>query len=140
MRNSTVIGRIAVIAAVAIALVAVVVIVLSGGSSYQVKATFANEKLRLWPGQFVNIRLLLTTRKNGLVVTAQVVQRGPRGAFAFVIGDEDKVEARPIKVAQVSHGLYGVDGILVALRQRGQVLGDVVVAFAGDIEHPFVPS
>jgi multidrug efflux system membrane fusion protein len=75
----------------------------------KLKATFANEKLRLWPGQFVNIRLLLTTRKNGVVIPAQVVQRGPKGAFAFVIAAEDKVEVRSIKVAQIDAGEALID-------------------------------
>lgn len=51
----------------------------------KLKATFPNEKLKLWPGQFVNPRLLLTTRTNGIVVPASVVQIGPQGAYAFVI-------------------------------------------------------
>jgi multidrug efflux system membrane fusion protein len=75
----------------------------------KLKATFANEPLRLWPGKFVNVRLLLTTRKDGIVVPAQVVQRGPKGAFAFVIGQDGKVELRPIKVAQIEGGLALVD-------------------------------
>jgi multidrug efflux system membrane fusion protein len=51
----------------------------------KLKATFPNEDLRLWPGQFVNVRLLLETRKNGIVVPTPVVQRGPGGAYAFVV-------------------------------------------------------
>jgi multidrug efflux system membrane fusion protein len=51
----------------------------------KLKATFPNDDLRLWPGQFVNARLRLTVRKNGVVVPASVVQRGPDGAYAFVI-------------------------------------------------------
>jgi multidrug efflux system membrane fusion protein len=51
----------------------------------KLKATFANENLRLWPGQFVNVRLLLETREDSVVVPASVVQRGPDGAFAFVV-------------------------------------------------------
>ena len=51
----------------------------------KLKATFANEDLKLWPGQFVNARLLLATRTNGVVVPASVIQRGPQGAYAFVI-------------------------------------------------------
>jgi multidrug efflux system membrane fusion protein len=50
-----------------------------------VKATFPNQQLRLWPGQFVNVRLLLTTRKDALVVPAQAIQRGPDGAYVFVV-------------------------------------------------------
>ncbi len=51
----------------------------------KLKATFPNDSLKLWPGEFVNARLLLSTHKNGLVVPASVVQRGPDGAYAFVI-------------------------------------------------------
>ena len=51
----------------------------------RLKATFPNPELRLWPGQFVNARLLLTVRRGGMVVPASVVQRGPEGAYAFVV-------------------------------------------------------
>jgi multidrug efflux system membrane fusion protein len=53
----------------------------------KIKATFPNEKLKLWPGQFVNIRLLIATRTNALVVPEVAVQRGPDGAYVFVIDD-----------------------------------------------------
>jgi multidrug efflux system membrane fusion protein len=67
----------------------------------RLKATFQNDDLKLWPGQFVNVRLLLETRKAGIVVPASVVQRGPDGTFAFVIGNDLSAVVRPIKVAQV---------------------------------------
>jgi multidrug efflux system membrane fusion protein len=51
----------------------------------KLKATFPNEHLHLWPGQFVNARLLLTVRSNAVVVPAAVVQRGPQGDYAYVI-------------------------------------------------------
>ncbi len=70
----------------------------------KLKATFANDNLRLWPGQFVNTRLLLSTLTNGVVVPASVVQRGPEGAYAFVIQADDTVQMRPIKVAQIEAG------------------------------------
>lgn len=66
----------------------------------KLKATFANEALQLWPGQFVNARLLLTMRKDGVVVPASVVQRGPDTTYAFVIKEDQSVEMRTIKVAQ----------------------------------------
>ena len=66
---------------------------------FKLKATFPNTDLRLWPGQFVNARLLLTVRKGCAVVPASVIQRGPEGAFAFVIKDDQTVEVRPVKVA-----------------------------------------
>ena len=70
----------------------------------KLKATFANTDLSLWPGQFVNTRLLLSTRKNSAVVPASVVQRGPDGAFAFVINGDQTVEIRSVKVGQIEQG------------------------------------
>jgi multidrug efflux system membrane fusion protein len=85
----------------------------------KLKATFANENLRLWPGQFVNTRLLLTTRKDSPVVAASVVQRGPDGAFAFVIQDDQTVAMRPLKVGQIESG--------TALIESGLNTGERVV-------------
>jgi multidrug efflux system membrane fusion protein len=67
----------------------------------RLKANFPNDDLRLWPGQFANARLLLSIRRNGLVVPASVIQRGPEGPYAFVIKDDQSVEVRPVKVAQI---------------------------------------
>ena len=67
----------------------------------RLKATFPNDNLRLWPGQFVNARLLLATRKDGIVVPAQVIQRGPEGTYAFVIDDDMSAQVRPVKVARI---------------------------------------
>jgi multidrug efflux system membrane fusion protein len=75
----------------------------------RMKATFPNDDLRLWPGQFVNARLLLMTRKNGLVVPATVVQRGPDGPYAFVIRPDQTVVMQPIKVAQIENGEALID-------------------------------
>ncbi len=75
----------------------------------KLKATFQNDDLRLWPGQFINARLLLTVRKDASVVPASVEQRGPQGSFAFVIKPDSTVEARTIKVAQVEDGVALVD-------------------------------
>jgi multidrug efflux system membrane fusion protein len=66
---------------------------------FKLKATFPNNDLRLWPGQFVNARLLLTVQKGCIVVPKVVIQRGPDGDFAFVIKDDQTVEVRPVKVA-----------------------------------------
>jgi len=71
----------------------------------RLKATFLNPDLKLWPGQFVNVRLELEVRRDCAVVPASVVQRGPEGTFAFVISNDTAV-VRPIKVApQVEQGM-----------------------------------
>ena len=66
---------------------------------FKLKATFPNTNLLLWPGQFVNARLLLTVRRGCVVVPAPVIQRGPEGAFVFVIKDDQTIEVRPVKAA-----------------------------------------
>ena len=83
----------------------------------KLKATFPNQDLRLWPGQFVNSRLLLTTRKDGLTVPASVVQRGPLGTYAFVIKSDRTAAVRNIKVAQVEDGQALIDEGLKAGEQ-----------------------
>ena len=75
----------------------------------RLKATFPNEHLALWPGQFVNVRMLINTRKNGLIVPSSVVQRGPQGAYAFVIQPDLTVVQRSVEVAQIDGGLALVD-------------------------------
>ena len=87
----------------------------------KLKATFPNTDLRLWPGQFVNSRLLVTTRKAGLTVPASVVQRGPQGTYAFVIKPDHTAEIRNIKVAQVEDGQALIDE---GLRAGEQVVVD----------------
>src|SRR6266446_1325053 len=75
----------------------------------RLKATFPNENLHLWPGQFVNARLLVTTRQGGTVVPASVVQRGPDGSYAFVIRKDLSVEVRPVQVALIERGEALID-------------------------------
>jgi membrane fusion protein, multidrug efflux system len=74
----------------------------------RIKATFPNEDLKLWPGQFLNARLILETRKGATVVPASVVQRGPDGAFAYVV-EGNKAEVRPLQVAQIQEGIALID-------------------------------
>jgi multidrug efflux system membrane fusion protein len=75
----------------------------------KLKATFPNNDLKLWPGKFVNARLILTTRKGAIVIPSSVVQRGPQGTYAYVIKPDKTVEMRPIKVAQTEANLALVD-------------------------------
>ena len=64
----------------------------------KLKAEFPNENLQLWPGQFVNIRLLIDTLKNVVVIPTGAVQRGPNGTFVYVAKDDNTAAMRPIVV------------------------------------------
>jgi multidrug efflux system membrane fusion protein len=66
----------------------------------RMKAEFPNANLQLWPGQFINVRLLVDTLRQVVVVPTAAVQRGPQGTFVYVVGDDSKVAVRPITVAQ----------------------------------------
>jgi multidrug efflux system membrane fusion protein len=89
------------------------------------KARFDNKDNALWPGLSVTTRMLIDTRKQVIVVPQDGVQHGPSGLFAYVIGDNGKVSARPIKVSQsgdanavISEGLTVGDKIVVAGQSR----------------------
>lgn len=66
----------------------------------RLKAEFPNPDYKLWPGQFVNVRLKVETLKQVVVVPTAVVQRGPAGTFSYVIGEGDIVTAKPVTVMQ----------------------------------------
>ncbi len=65
----------------------------------QLKATFQNGDNALWPGQFVDVALTLTSQQAVLVPT-QAVQAGQRGSFVFVVKPDSTVESRPVKVGR----------------------------------------
>ena len=64
----------------------------------KLKAEFPNANLQLWPGQFVNIRLLIDTLKQVVVIPTGAVQRGPNGTFVYVVKDDNTASMRPITV------------------------------------------
>jgi multidrug efflux system membrane fusion protein len=66
----------------------------------KLKAEFPNGHFQLWPGQFVNVRLKVETLSQATVIPTSAVQRGPLGTFAYVIGNDDIVTAKPVTVTQ----------------------------------------
>jgi membrane fusion protein, multidrug efflux system len=68
-------------------------------ATYRLKAMFSNEDEKLWPGEFVNARLLLETRTSVVVIPPLAVQRGPHGLFTWVVKPDNTVEPRPIQTS-----------------------------------------
>jgi multidrug efflux system membrane fusion protein len=85
----------------------------------RLKATFDNADERLWPGEFVNVRLVLNTRKGIATVPAQTVQEGADGKYVYVVKPDDTVERRTVEVADVQDGIAVID--------RGLTPGETVV-------------
>jgi membrane fusion protein, multidrug efflux system len=68
----------------------------------RLKAIFPNTNLKLWPGQFVNVRLLERTDRNALTIPAAALQRGPDGMFVYVVQPDSTVTMQPVEVGNNS--------------------------------------
>jgi multidrug efflux system membrane fusion protein len=85
----------------------------------RIKATFPNTGLRLWPGQFVNVRLIVDTIKRAVVVPSTAIQRGPSGAYVYVLGQDDVATLKNVTTGQQDEN--------VAVVTRGLEAGGQVV-------------
>jgi multidrug efflux system membrane fusion protein len=70
----------------------------------KLKALFKNERLDLWPGQFVNARLLVDTRTQALVIPSTAINQGPSGDFVYVVRPDLTVDARKVKAGGTEGG------------------------------------
>ena len=68
----------------------------------KLKGTFTNNQQRLWPGQFVNVVMTLTTQSDALVLPAQAVQTGQQGRYVFVVKPDQSVELRTVEVQRTT--------------------------------------
>jgi membrane fusion protein, multidrug efflux system len=66
----------------------------------KLRAEFPNADLQLWPGQFVNVRVLIDTLRQAVVVPTAAIQRGPNGAFVYVLKQDNTVTVRPVTLTQ----------------------------------------
>lgn len=76
----------------------------------RLKAEFPNANLQLWPGQFVNVRLLIDMLKDVVTIPTGAVQRGPSGTFVYVVKDDNTVAMRPIVVQKQDETQTVVEG------------------------------
>jgi multidrug efflux system membrane fusion protein len=104
-------------------------------ATYRLKAMFSNVDEKLWPGEFVNARLLLEIRKNVVVIPPLAVQRGPGGLFTWVVKADDTVEPRPIKTSTttadrtiVTSGVDDGDRVVTAGQYKLQTNSPVTIA------------
>ena len=85
----------------------------------QLKATFPNANRALWPGEFVNVRLVARVQHDGVTVPLSALQQGQSGAFVYIVQPDGTVQQRPVTVTQTLDGR--------ALIARGVKAGDTVV-------------
>jgi membrane fusion protein, multidrug efflux system len=109
----------------------------------KLKAVFDNPDFTLFPQQFVNVRLLVDTLTNQLVVANVAVQNGQQGTFVYVVDDDSMVHLKPVQVgvvtetsSQILGGLSDGDRVVVDGTDR-LVEGAVVrVRKPGELENP----
>ena len=82
----------------------------------RVKAQIPNQKRTLLPGQFARIKLEANTLKDAIVIPSQAVVINPRGRFVYIVGQDDKVNLRPIKVTYEYQGNAAITGVEVGER------------------------
>ena len=106
-------------------------------ATIRLKAMFANTDDVLWPGEFVNARVLVETRHDAITVPNAAIQSGPQGLFAWVVASDDTVQPRPTEVGPtagdstvVAAGLSDGDRVVVAGQYKLQPKTKVVISGA----------
>jgi multidrug efflux system membrane fusion protein len=109
----------------------------------KLKAEFPNPDLQLWPGQFVNVRLLVDTLRGAIVVPTASVQRGPNGTFVFLVQNGDTVAVRNVTTTQqddkqtvISAGLQAGDQVVTTGFTRLADGSKIVISKPADAETP----
>jgi multidrug efflux system membrane fusion protein len=92
--------------------------------TYKLKAVFDNTKNELFPNQFVNMHLLVDTKKNVVLVPTTAILRGPQGTYVFAVGADNKVKIHILTLAETNGNITGVTS--------GLNPGDVVVTDGQD--------
>jgi membrane fusion protein, multidrug efflux system len=85
----------------------------------KIKGVFPNDKSRLWPGQFVNVKLKLKTLENAIVVSSLAVQQGANGSYVYLVTPENTVKLTYVKIVQ--------EGEKQSVIGEGVAAGDMVV-------------
>src|SRR5206468_7823887 len=115
----------------------------SGTGTVFLRATISNPDHRFWPGQFVNVRLVLSTEKGAVLIPNQATQISQKGTFVYVVKSDDTAELRPVKLGQrqgdqvvVSEGVAANERVVLAgqmlVRPGGKVRVDAGSAAGAD--------
>ncbi len=99
------------------------------------KAIFPNPDRKLWPGMFVNVRVVTQVQDNGLTVPLDAIQQGPQGQFVFVVDPDHKVAMQPVSVRETLNGTALIDkglsaGETVVVRGQYRLTPGTVVSLA----------
>ena len=103
----------------------------------KLKGTFQNKDRRLWPGEFADVALVLSTQKNAVVVPTKAIQTGQQGEYVYVVRTDNTAESRPVKTAGayqnltlISDGLKAGEQVIVNGQLRVAPNAKVIVQAA----------
>ena len=115
--------------------------------TFKLKGTFQNRDRRLWPGEFVDVALELSTQKNAIVVPTKAVQSGQQGDYVYVVTPDNTAEPRPVKTSGVyqnltliSDGLRLGERVIVDGQLRGAPNAKVTVESVLHGSQPMAPA
>ena len=109
------------------------------------KAIFPNTGRKLWPGMFVNVRVVKQVQDNGLTVPLDAIQQGPQGQYVFVVESDHKVAMQPVSVRETLNGEALVDkglsaGQTVVVRGQYRLSPGTMVSLANSNDSAAVPN
>jgi len=109
------------------------------------RAVFPNPDRKLWPGMFVNARVITQVQDDGLTVPLDAVQQGPQGQYVFVVGPDHKVAMQPVSVRETLNGEALIDkglsaGKTVVVRGQYRLTPGTVVSLSNPNDPAAVPN
>jgi membrane fusion protein, multidrug efflux system len=109
------------------------------------KAIFPNTDRKLWPGMFVNVRVVTQVQDDGLTVPLDAIQQGPQGQYVFVVDSNHKVAMQPVSVRETLNGEALVDkglsaGQTVVVRGQYRLTQGAMVSLANSNDPAAVPN
>jgi membrane fusion protein, multidrug efflux system len=111
----------------------------NGSGTVNLRATLSNADHHFWPGQFVDVKLVLTTEKAAVLIPNQAAQISQRGSFVYVVKSDDTAELRPVKLGQ----RQGDDVVVtegVAPNERVVLVGQMLVRPGGKVRVDSTPA
>jgi multidrug efflux system membrane fusion protein len=104
----------------------------NGSGTVNLRATMSNPDHHFWPGQFVDVKLVLNTEKAAVLIPNQAAQISQQGPFVYVLKSDDTAELRPVKLGQ----RQGDDVVVtegVAANERVVLAGQMLVRPGGKV-------
>jgi multidrug efflux system membrane fusion protein len=85
-----------------------------GSGTIKLKARFENKDHRLWPGEFVQVAVVIRTEPKALAAPSEAVQRGPNGPYVWLVSKDETANRRPVRIGEIQNGVTVIESGLQA--------------------------